>query len=369
MLLKETIGQIRDRLLGLLRTPREELTGWARFAQTQMRLWRFCAKQLRRHNSLAMSAALSFRTIFAMVPALVLFFLTIKSMGFVEEKKALLERIMEESGWDQIVYKQATLSEKAVTLSDFLMQTIRGVEEKLTVGALGPIGVVLLIWTALTLLTTTERSLNRIFEAERPRPFLRRILLYWSTLTLGPLLVVLAFKGASWASGAASAAPNLKWIVDWLGSAGAFLVGVGVLAFVYQLVPNTTVSLRAAGMGAVVAFPLFLIAKWAFGLYVGRVAPENLYGAMGLVPLFFLWLNASWWLFLFGAQIAHTVANLGRMVSAEEASQRMLGGWDMLATVVSVGRAHRAGAGPMQPGEIAGQIHLSLESIQRLVER
>jgi len=63
-------------------------------------------------------------------------------------------------------------------------------EEKMTFARLGPVGLVLLAWSAITLLTTMERSLNRIFEAPRSRGLAIRVLYYWSAVTFIPIVLL-----------------------------------------------------------------------------------------------------------------------------------------------------------------------------------
>lgn len=197
------IGRFRQSIARLLTAPRDELVGWRRFVQTQMRLWWLCMRQLRRNNALAMSAALSFRTMFAMVPMIVLAFLMLKGMGFDEECRNLLDGAMETMGLDRIAYTAVEPAAEGavetaagaaegerVTVAEVITSVTDNMQGK-TLGAIGPVGSALLIWTALTLLMTLERSLNRIFGAARARPLGRRVLLYWAALTLAPLLLLL----------------------------------------------------------------------------------------------------------------------------------------------------------------------------------
>ena len=406
-----TLDRLQQRIAGLLRTPREELNGWARLLQRQAQLWRFCARQLRRNNALAMSAALSFRSIFAMVPTLVLAFLMLKSLGFVGAQKQLLDDFIRQLGLDRISYTNrpgtleartlaaveaaavqaaaapaagmsmtflpaaavrgatVTTAGREVTVAGEITSLIEQVEQRLTVGALGPIGVALLIWTALALLMTIERSLNRVFEASRARSPGRRVLLYWSVLTLAPLLVLLASLAADKAGRAVQDVPVIGWMMGPLGWIAALIVGAGVLAFIYQLMPNTGVPLRAAATGAAVAFPLWLVARWALALYVGHVAGKSVYGALGLIPLFLMWLNASWWIFLFGAQLAHTAANLDRMAYAEQDRAHLWGPWDMLAAVVAVARINAARSGPVSADDVAAMLAGPRDAVDGLLRR
>ena len=377
------IGRFRQRITRLFKAPREELVGWRRFVQTQMRMWWLCVRQLRRNNALAMSAALSFRSMFAMVPMIVLAFRMLKGMGFDDECRDLLDGAMRTMGLDRISYivgEQAPAVEgvregvgdphpaERISVSEVITSVTNGIEGN-TLGAIGPVGVALLVWTALTLLMTLERSLNRIFEAARPRPFGRRVLLYWSSLTLAPLLVLLTRFLASEATEAVSGIPAVGPLIGSISSVSAFVVGVVVLAFVYQLMPNTPVTFRSAITGAVVAFPLWLIARWGFMLYLTRVAGNSFYGSLGLLPLFLMWLNTSWWIFLFGAQAAYSAANLRRLTLTLEQKRDMISSWDLLAAVVAVVRLNGETKQPVNEDAVAESLGLPSEGTALLLDR
>ena len=78
--------------------------------------------------------------------------------------------------------------------------------------------------------------------------------------------------------------------------------------------------------------------------------------AIALLPLFLIWLNFSWWIFLFGAELAHTAANLQRIQSAERSEHIMLGPADLLAATVAVAQSYQGGGGPVNitPAASAG---------------
>jgi membrane protein len=373
---------IRQRIERLLTQPGQELGRVARFVRFQIQLWRFCARQLWEDNVTAMSASLSFRTIFALVPAIALAFLVLKSVGVLEDGKAGLSDLLEASGLAEISVVRETdpigtpagdtdpTGPRIINVAKEIESLVERVESKLTVERLGPIGVVLLIWTALTLLTAMERSLNRIFNAPRNRSLLRSMPLYWSLLTLGPVVLMAADYAGDRIVGRFGDAAGVAWLLAALGWAGPVLVGMLVVSALYKLLPNTRVRFRSAIGGAVIAVPLWLIAKWAFALYVRKfVATGNLYGALGLLPLFLMWLNLSWLIFLFGAEIAHTAVNLGRLELTERAKRVMLGPIDLLAAAVAVARPYLKGQGPASVDEVASQLQLPGESTERLLDR
>ncbi|KPJ54857.1 MAG: hypothetical protein AMS16_04470, partial [Planctomycetes bacterium DG_58] len=296
--------------------------------------------------------------------------------------KAGIEKLLKAVGLDQIVISeraktppgQRTTPEtqqpaKVVKLADTIQRLVARVERKLTLGRIGPVGVLLLIWAVLTLLTTMERSLNRIFGARRVRSLGRRVLLYWSVVTLGPLLLVTAgYLGAA-ATQVLQDIPVVSWVLATVGWVGPIVVEIAFLAAVYKLMPNTHVKFNAAVGGAAVAIPLWLIAKWAFGLYVyNLVGKGSLYGTLGLLPLFLLWLNLSWLLFLFGATLAHTAANLAEMQADEESERFVLTPSVLLAATAAVAGPYLAGSGPVPLEQVAARLRLTSAAAERLLD-
>ncbi|MFH1748358.1 MAG: YhjD/YihY/BrkB family envelope integrity protein [Planctomycetota bacterium] len=375
------INRIRERIERVVTAPGEELGRWARFARFQIGLWRFCARRLHENNVVAMSAALSYRTIFALIPVLVLAFLVLKSVGALEDNKRSLRDFLEASGFGQLVSLHedsatqpaetgATQPAQVINVAEEIESLVASVESKLTFQRLGPIGGALLIWTALTLLTTVERSLNRIFGAPRSRSLARRTLLYWSVLTLGPLALTAASYLGRDIVNTFHQTPGLSWLLVSIGWLGPIVVGILMLSALYTLLPNTRVDYRSALGGALVAVPLWLLAKWGISVYVQRlVVTGNLYGVLGALPLFLLWLNISWLIFLFGAELAHTAANLNKMQLAERAEHDVLGGSDMLATTLAIAQHFGDGRGPVPFEQVSARIGLPGDAIEWLLSR
>jgi len=379
----KSIRELMQQLEQALSNPRQEFGRFTRFIFFQIELWRFCVRRLRENNVMAMGAALSFRSIFAMIPVLALALLVMKSVGALEDSRAGLRGFLEASGFTLIVTAQESESqpegstapadsppEKMTSLADHIEEVVDKVSSKLTFQRIGPVGGALLIWTALTLLTTMEESLNRIFGARSDRSTPRRVLLYWSTMTLGPIVLAVASYLGQRTMETVRGAPGASWLIMALGWAGPIVVGVIVLALVYTLLPNTAVRFQAAAGGAAVAVPLWLVAKWAFSLYVRNlVAKGNIYGVLGLLPLFLMWLNLSWWIFLFGAQLAHTAANLSEMRMAERAGKLVLGPSDLLAAALAIARNYQAGQGPMTRDAMTAMLNLPADSVRLLIDR
>ncbi len=384
------LDSLRKRLHRLHVAPVHELGRGARMLRFQIHLWRTCIRRLGENNAMAMSSALSFRTIFALIPILILIFLVAKSLGVIEDRKQALRRFLEDTGISHIRYEREPDERRGldepptrpggeegeaprprrgrrdvIDLGESILRLVERVEAQLTIGRVGPIGVILLIWTALTLLTTLERSLNRIFEAPRSRSLVRRTLLYWSAVTLGPLIITVVSLASDEAVEGARAVPAVAWLIATLGWVLMAAVYIVLLAALYKVMPNTYVAYRSALAGALVAVPLWLLLRWAFEAYLFSVGKSTIYGALGMVPVFLLWLNASWSIFLFGAQLAQatTVARIGPELSHD----RRYGGWNLLALAIALAHAARERTGPPTRTNLSTLLHLPQGTVEELL--
>lgn len=324
----------------------------------------FCLKRLHEQNVLAMTSALSFRTLFALVPALVMAFVVLRSVGLLPDSRQTMRNALtwagfaqlsvaeESAGDDGAASRAAPQPEQPVTAAGRIMDLAEGVERKVTLGAVGPIGLVVLIWTAITLMLTLERSFNTIFQARGARSVGRAVLVYWSVMTLAPVLLSAAWLVARAAVDAARNVPVVSAVVAGLAWLAPLAIGVGVVAAVYRLMPNTRVELRWAIAGAAVAVPVWAAAKWAFSLYVTHVVGKgSVYGSLGLLPLFLLWVNLSWLAVLLGAQFAQTLQS-GRW--REGAGDPEVLTWrQRLAAALATAASFERGKGPVSLAQVS----------------
>lgn len=212
------------------------------------------------------------------------------------------------------------LSATNVTVEDVRVETAqkeaaRGIHhfiQNTRSGALGVTGSIMLVCVAIMMLSRVENTFNDIWGIGRGRNWLWRIVLYWATITLGPLLLITALGIAG--SGHFQAAKNLVSHTNMLGNFLLELLPIVLLwftfALVYLLVPNTKVHFTAALIGGIVAGSLWHLNNMFGFLYVSRVVTNSkIYGGLGLVPVFMLGLYFSWVILLFGAQVAHAFQN------------------------------------------------------------
>jgi membrane protein len=179
-------------------------------------------------------------------------------------------------------------------------------------GALGVVGMLLLVSVAIRMLASIEATFNDIWGVTRGRNWLWRIVLYWATITLGPLLLVgaLGLAGGPHLQTTKNLIAQMPFVGNLIFELLPLMVLWLVFTLAYLLVPNTKVKFSAALVGGVVGGSLWDLNNVFGFLYVSRVVTNSkIYGGLGLLPVFMVGLYFSWLILLFGAQVAYAFQN------------------------------------------------------------
>jgi membrane protein len=180
------------------------------------------------------------------------------------------------------------------------------------------IGVAGIAATGILLLVTVEDQLNLIWRVTSPRPWVQRILSYWTLITLGPLLIGISLSLSTYFEIAAQQVGFAEEAVAWVES--RWLHGVArllpallefiALALLYCLIPNCAVRWRDGALGAAIATLAIEILKVGFSFYIGAASfYQTVYGALAIIPIFLLWMYISWMAVLLGAVVAAALPN------------------------------------------------------------
>ena len=355
----------------LISHPVAELSRAQRSLRFTVDLVRHCSRELGDNDAAQMAAALTYRTIFGLVPLLMVSMLAFRMFGDMEAAGRHLQRAayaffnyqVDPSRPEATAFKEA-LDERVLDV----MRSVSG----LSFEAIGAVGALLLIWAALGLLVSLENAANRIYRAPDGRRWSMRIGIYWTVLTLGPILLLLVLYAAEFWLGRAEALPLVGPLFALLGEFGGLFGSFLSLTLLYRLMPNTHVRWRPALTGAVFAAVLTAASKWAFGLYVSQALPYmKLYGALGLVPLFLFWLYLNWLILLFGLEIAYTLqAMKGRVYEHREGRGALASADPQWLIPLMVVLARRGLDGrPVSRQDLAEDLELRLEAVNELVGR
>jgi len=248
------------------------------------------------------ASALTFYTLLSIVPVAALLFGIAK--GFA------LEKILEKQLLEKLAEHEAVLM-KVIDFSNALLKNTRG-------GVIAGIGVALLFWAVVKVLGHIELSFNDIWNVKATRSFIRKISDYLTIMLISPLLLILSGGLTVFITAQVQMIAEKVYILGMIAPV-IFLV-LKLLPYVllwlffcffYLVMPNTKVNFRAGFLAAMVAGTLFQLVQWGYINFQVGVAKYNaIYGSFAALPLFLIWLQLSWLVVLFGAEISFAVQNV-----------------------------------------------------------
>jgi membrane protein len=148
------------------------------------------------------------------------------------------------------------------------------------------------------------------------------------------------------------------------------LVIFGVIFLAYRVLPNTKVNAFPAAIGAIVATALFSYARWGFGIYVTQYATFNkIYGMLGILPAFLMWIYISWVIVLFGAEVTftfqyHRLDPEEKMVSPGDPLYNPYYG---VRAVLALRDHFHGGKGPVSAVELANSLNITYELMDEIL--
>jgi len=360
----------------LLTTPTTQVGKAGRFVVFQIKLWSHCARLLKINRSGQQAAALSYHTIFGIVPlAIVTLFIfqSFPTYSYIGENVK------------NFIYAQANLTafKSPVSSSDNPEETIKLTEHldaivtrffaETNKGQIGLFSILIVIWAALSLLATIEKSFNNIWHVATGRNFLHRIISYWALLTLGPLLLGTGIYVITRYSKIANIHETvLSYVAPVILS---YFVATVAFFLLYFVMPNTKVSFKAAIWGSAIAALVWMAAKSIFGYCITELGLyRTVYGVMALIPMTVVWIYITWLTVLFGLQLTYTTQHLKSLDAAEIAAARknekyfIANDLTIINIVREIAAAFQANQAPVQPEDICSKLDIPAEFGQKILD-
>lgn len=233
------------------------------------------------------AGALSFQTLFSLIPVIVIGLTVLTQFIGQQEVEAISEWL-----------SQHILPAQAQQIAP----SIHNIALAVDVGTLGIVGITGLIIVATALFWTLTYMVDEIWQVRRRPPFAYRLL---STVMI--LLLLPTFAGLS-----VFFSQLLRQIPGLIDFFIPLTVSVAGLFFAYRYVPSARVETWAALSAAILMGLVVEVAKLGFGVYVTRlnVTIRGLYGAIAFIPMSFVWLWVLWLIFLIGVQLTYSLQNL-----------------------------------------------------------
>jgi membrane protein len=247
---------------------------------------------------------LVYTTILALVPLLAVSFSVLKGFGVHNQVEPLLMNLF------------LPMGDKGIELAEVIIRFV----DNTKAGVLGSLGLLLLMYTVVSLLQKIEQAFNAIWHVSQNRSLGQRFSNYIAVVLVGPVLLFSALGISASVSNIgliqdAMQIESVSVLVKLLGSLLPTLLIIGAFTFVYIFVPNTRVKLGSAIIGAIVAGLLWEASSWMFTAFVaGSTKYTAIYSAFASAIIFFIWLYINWVILLIGANVAFYHQNPARRI-------------------------------------------------------
>ena len=259
-------------------------------------------KGFNKHQCMFRASALTFYSLLSIVPVLAMAFGLAKGFGF--------ERLLERQLYERFQGQEEVLL-KATTFANSLLENTKG-------GVIAGIGLLLLFWAVIRVLGNIEDSFNHIWGIGRSRGFARKISDYLSAVLVCPVLFIVS------SAVTVLIGSQIRTVVEkiaLLGTvSGAIFFALKLLpyvviwilfTFIYMFMPNKKIHFVSGIFAGIVGGTLFQLFQAVYVTFQIGVAKYNaIYGSFAALPLFLIWLQVSWMIVLFGAEISYAHQNV-----------------------------------------------------------
>ena len=185
-------------------------------------------------------------------------------------------------------------------------------------GGLGLVSALMFLWAILWMMFQVERVFNNVWGILKiPRKLYKRFGFYFLVLFLAPFIVIIFGSGIVYTTNMTDLfgldLKEVRGLFKWIGYIVFYLILVGTLSVMYKYIPATFVNYRYAFWAALVTGLIFLLFQYLYlhtQMFVGRLSQA--YGLLAAVPLFLIWLNFSWQIIIYGAQLTYSFQNVDK---------------------------------------------------------
>ncbi len=248
------------------------------------------------------ASALTFYTLLSIVPVVAMAFGIAKGFGFETALEELVYRVFQ--GQNEVALR--------------VMNFARSLLENAKGGVIAGVGLLLLFWTIIRVLGNIETSFNQIWGIKKPRSVTRKISDYLAAMFVCPLLFILSSSVTVVIKSEVALGVQKITLLGAVGPAIFFSLKLLpycviwiLFSFVYMFMPNAKINFKSGLLAGIVAGTLYQIFQLVYLSFQIGVAKYNaIYGSFAVLPLFLIWLQVSWLIVLFGAEISFAHQNV-----------------------------------------------------------
>lgn len=305
------------------------------------------------------ASALCYYSVFALVPMMAFIFGLARGFGFDAYMMELLRE------------RYASHLDLVTIFQEFVENYLNNARG----GAFVGIGIAVLLWSVMKVFFQVEISFNEIWLVNKNRNYIRRFTDYISLLLVVPIFVLLS-SGVSFYFNHAITLFHGNYIISptlhAVLYAMPFVVAWAIFTMMYVVMPNTKVKFYVAAIAAVVSTAAFFGFKWLYVYVQTMMTTYNaVYGSLAAIPFALLFVQTTWMIILFGAEISFSLQNVRNFEfekDVEDMSNRYMT-FGLLSVTKIIALHFRDGDAPMTLDELADRHHIPIRFASEVLNR
>jgi membrane protein len=306
-----TLDQIKRLNDAIWRTPLSEFSRGKTFVFKQLRIIVLAAKGFYNDKVQLRASALTFYSLLSIVPIAAIVFAIAKGFDVDNNIKLVIH--------EKFLSQQDNLN--------WLLTKAETAIEQTSGGYMAGIGIIILFWSVMSLLTNIESSFNHIWQIRTSRPWHRKFTDYLTIMLIAPVFIILSISITLFITmklpDYMTNAPILdffKPVISFLVRFSPYLLSWIALTILFIIMPNAKVKFIPALISGIIAGTLLQGIQWLYiDLQFGISKLGAIYASFAAVPLFIIWLQSSWIVVLLGAEISFANQNISRYEMESEA--------------------------------------------------
>ncbi|NGX49229.1 MAG: hypothetical protein K940chlam5_00825 [Candidatus Anoxychlamydiales bacterium] len=282
----------------LFSKPLKKLSKVKRFYYKTIKVFWISIDHFFKHQITLRSSALTYFSLMAIVPFFALIFAIAKRIGDQETiEKEILERFKE----------QQEIVVKVIEFAKNLIVEAKG-------GLIALVGIIFLFWTLIKLFSNLESSLNEIWRVTNIRKFKRRLSNYLAFMFVIPVFLVVFITLRIYVTNLISKDIVVEYIFTLPLTLIPYFLILALFTFIYVFMPKVKVKIKYAFLSAVISATIYQITQMIYvNFQIGITRFNAIYGSFAALPLFLIWIQISWIIFLYGAEICFAIQNVDKI--------------------------------------------------------
>ncbi len=307
------LKQIRKWNHAIWHTPLSELSRRKSFFIRQIRIIVLAARNSLNDKVSLRASALTFYTLISIIPVVAIALAIAKGFGLDQNLESIIRNSKEFGMYGDILNP--------------LLESAKNTVQRTRGGYLAGVGVIILLWSVISLLGQIETSFNHIWQTSISRPWYRKFTDYLTILLIGPILIILSSSISIFVITSltefmdkAPILASFKWVISFLIKSAPYILTWLMLTLLFIVMPNVKVRFRPALISGIIAGTFLKILQWLYlDLLYGITKLSAIYGGLAAIPLFLIFLETCWIVILLGAELSFANQNVSRYEFESEA--------------------------------------------------